>query len=103
MMEMLKSLPWGFIGVGYVGLIVHVLTTLANPADESLSSVKDVFKTRGKTVLTAGIVTPFLVMMLRDYQQLNGVAAFAAGYMNISLIKKGSETWINKSKLMGGG
>jgi hypothetical protein len=101
-MDFLQSLPWGMIGVGYVGLLVHVLTTLANPADESLSSVSDVFLHRGKTVLTAVIVVPFMVLMLRDYEQLNAVAAFAAGYMNISLVKKAAETWTNKSKLMGG-
>jgi hypothetical protein len=103
MKEMIQGLPWGLIGVGYIGLLVHVLTTLANPADESLASVSDVFLHRGKTVVTAALVVPFLVLMLRDYGQLNGAAAFAAGYMNISIIKKGAETWMNKSKLVGGG
>lgn len=103
MIDALQSLPWGMIGVGYLGLLVHVLTTLANPADESLTSVSDVFLHRGKTVLTAAIVVPFLVMMLEQYGQLNGAAAFAAGYMNISIVKKGAETWMSKSKLTGGG
>lgn len=103
MMDLLHGLPWGLIGVGYLGLIVHVLTTLANPADESLTSVSDVFLHRGKTVLTAAIVVPFLILMLKEYGQLSGAAAFAAGYMNISIVKKGAETWMSKSKLTGGG
>jgi hypothetical protein len=90
------------LGWGYVGLLVHILTTLANPADETLSSVADVFLHRGKTVLTAALVIPFLVLGVQELGQLNAVAAFAAGYMNVSLIKKGAETWMNKSKLMGG-
>jgi len=96
------TIPWAMIGTAYVGLLVHIMMTLANPADESLQSVTDVFLHRGKTVLTAVVVTPMLVFLLRDYGQLNVFAAFSCGYMNVSIVKKTTETWMNKSKLLGG-
>ena len=98
---MLENFPWTFVGIGYLGLVIYVLTSLSNPADESFSSLKDVFVHRSKTLLTAIIVTPMLVFAAKEYGELNTVSAFCAGYANTSLIRKLSETWASKSKLGG--
>jgi len=90
-----------FVGIGYLGLVIYVLTSLGNPADESLSSLGDVFVHKSRTLLTAVIVTPILILAAKQYGELNTVSAFCAGYANTSLIRKLAETWTSKSKLGG--
>lgn len=101
MLTFLAGLPWVWIGLAYIGLIFYVLTSLSNPADESLGSLRDVFVGKGKTLLTACLAVPILVMMLQKYDQLNEIGAFTAGYLNTSVIRKVVETWRGKSKLLG--
>lgn len=101
MTAILGSLPWAHFGIAFVGLTLYILTSLANPADENLSSVADVFLHRGKTVLTATLVTPILVMAAKQYGELNTLSAFCAGYMNVSVIRKAAEGWQARAKLTG--
>ena len=93
---------WTYLGMGYLGFVTYLLTSLVNPADESLASLAAIFLHRGRTVLTGAIVTPVLVLMAQSYGELSFVAAFSVGYANISLIRKGTETWTNRSKIAGG-
>lgn len=103
MNALLAQVPWAFIGVGYVGLLIYLLTSLADPSDESLSSVKQVFTKHARTVLTAAIVTPVLVMAAKQYNELNTLSAFCAGYLNISVIRKAVEGWQARAKMLTGG
>ena len=96
---MWEEIPWGFVGIGYLGLVIYLLTSLGNPADESISSLKDIFKHKSKTLLTALIVTPILILMAKQYEELNTVSAFCAGYANTSLLRKLTDTWVSRSKL----
>jgi hypothetical protein len=102
MLDALKDLPWGMIGVGYVGLIVYVFTSLADPSDESLASISDVVKKKGRTVLTAAVTVPVLILGAKEYGELTSLAAFCAGYMNLSIIRKATDGWAARSKLAGG-
>ena len=101
-MDFLATVPWGFMATGYVGLLVYVLTSLADPSDETLSSVGSVFVQKGKTVLTSALVVPVLILGAQHYGELNGLAAFCAGYMNLSIIRKATDGWAAKSRLAGG-
>ena len=102
MKEFLAAVPWGFMVTGYVGLLVYVLTSLADASDETLSSVADVFTTKGKTILTSALVVPVLILGAQHYGELNGLAAFACGYANLSIIRKVTDHWQAKAKLTGG-
>jgi len=102
MTDFLHSIPWGFMATGYVGLLVYVLTSLADPSDESLSSISDVLLHKGKTIFTAALVVPVLILGAKQYGELNSLAAFCAGYMNLSIIRKATDGWAAKSKLTGG-
>lgn len=99
-MHFLTTLP-GYIVTGYVGLVVYLLFSLGNQADESLSSLADVFKNHGKTVLGAAVVTPVLVVGALQYNELNTLSAFGCGYLNISIIRKVTDNWSAKAKLTG--
>lgn len=101
MPEFLTTLPLGHIGVGFIGLIVYVLTSLANPADESFASIADVFLHKGRTVLTAAIVTPVLVVGIEGVGELNALSAFCAGYLNLSILRKVTDGWQSRAKVMG--
>lgn len=102
MLAFLSSLPWAGIGWGYAGLAFYILTSLANPQDESFASVWDVFLHKGKTVFTAALVVPLLVVMLQHYDQMTELGAFTAGFMNVSMVRKMAETWTGRNKLLGG-
>jgi hypothetical protein len=101
MLEAMKALPWGHIGVGYLGLLFYLLTSIANPADESLSSLKDVFNRRGRTLLTAVLATPVLVVLAQYMDQLSVLSAFGAGYGNVSLLRKAVGYYESKTKIAG--
>ena len=101
MHNLLADLPLAQFGVGLIGLLVYVLTSLANPADESFASVGDVFIHKGRTVLTALLVMPILIMGAKQYGELNTLSAFCAGYLNLSVLRKVTDGWATKSKLTG--
>lgn len=91
MLATLANVPWWYIAVGYLGWAIYIVTSLANPADESLASIGDVFFHKGRTVLGAALVTPFLVIAAQQYNQLNLLSAFCGGYLNVSLLRKVTE------------
>ena len=97
------AIPWAFLGVGYLGFVFYLLTSLGNPADESLSSLGDIVVHKGKTILTAALAVPVLVYAAQYYNELNILSAFAGGYLNVSLIRKVTETWASRAKVTGGG
>jgi hypothetical protein len=101
MHDFLATLPLGHIGVGFIGVIVYLLTSLVNPADESFASVTDVFIHKGRTVLTAALVTPILVVAAQNAGELNVLSAFCAGYLNLSILRKVTDGWASKAKLTG--
>ena len=100
MIAFFSTLP-GFIVTGYCGVLVYLFTSLANPADESFSAISDVFLHKGRTVLTAVIVTPFLIIAAKEMGELNTLSAFCAGYLNISILRKATDGWQAKAKLTG--
>ena len=91
----------GYIATGYVGLVVYLLTSLANPADESFAALGDIFIHKGRTVLTAAIITPVLVLAAQNYGELNTLSAFCAGYLNVSILRKVTDGWAAKAKTAG--
>jgi len=102
MMDFIHGMPWAMFGVGYVGLLVYLLKSVADPSDESLTSVKEVFTKHGRTTLTAALVVPVLVIAARDMDQLNMLAAFSVGYMNTSLLKSATDGWASRASLTKG-
>jgi hypothetical protein len=99
---MLANIPWGYLGMGYLGFVFYVLTCLSDASDESFSGLADVFVHRGKTVLAAALAVPVLVLAAQYYNELNVVSAFCAGYLNSSLIRKASENYMARTKVGGG-
>ena len=96
MKELLASIPWAMVGVAYLGFLYYVISTLADPSDESLSSVADVFMHRGKTVLCGVLCIPLVLFVLDSMGQLNYAAAGLAGYFNMSQFKKLADGWAAK-------
>lgn len=85
-----------------MGLLFYILLSLANPADETFGSLRDVFVTKGKTLLTAVLSVPVLIVMLQRYDQVNEISSFACGYLNASLLRKVAETWSGRDKILKG-
>ena len=88
MLKSFAELPWGFLVPGYAGLVLYLLTSVANEADQSLGSIADIFFNRGRTILTGVLVVPILIWIMMEMNQLNPLAAFFGGYTNISLFRK---------------
>jgi hypothetical protein len=66
-----------------------------------MGSIGEVFRTKGRTILTAALTTPFLVLLAQEYNELNLMSAFCGGYLNISVLRKISEGWLKKSPTLG--
>ena len=102
MIEQMHNLPWGMIGTAYFGFLLYIVMSLANSADESLSSIADVFLHRGKTVLAGALCIPLLLLAAQNFDQLNYLSAGLCGYFNISAFKKVADNYMARSKIAGG-